>query len=282
MPGTVEVVRAGRARRRAGAGRRGRRGRRRLAPAGRPLRAQDLGLLAAAGVIRRSRCTPRPRVAHPLHRRRGRAAATGDAAAGPGARRDGRRAGRAGHRRRRRARAAGHRPGRRGGARPALAGGAGRAATWSSSRAGSSVGARDETAGAVARLGRPASVATAWPIRPGKPTLLAECDGVPVIGLPGNPLSALVVFRLVGLPVVRLVGGCLSAAARAGTRARLAPRGAVASPGGWTSCRSAMSRRGGRAGVRALGAAVGADLGATATWSCPRPPPGSPRAARST
>jgi molybdopterin molybdotransferase len=30
---------------------------------------------------------------------------------------------------------------------------------------------------------------------------------VPVIGLPGNPLSALVVFRLVGLPILRLVGG---------------------------------------------------------------------------
>jgi molybdopterin molybdotransferase len=30
---------------------------------------------------------------------------------------------------------------------------------------------------------------------------------VPVVGLPGNPLSALVVFRLVGVPVVRRVGG---------------------------------------------------------------------------
>ena len=27
--------------------------------------------------------------------------------------------------------------------------------------------------------------------------------GVPVIGLPGNPRSALVVFRLVGIPLVR-------------------------------------------------------------------------------
>jgi molybdopterin molybdotransferase len=44
-------------------------------------------------------------------------------------------------------------------------------------------------------------------VKPGKPTLLAECSGVPVIGLPGNPLSALVVFRLVGLTVLRRVGG---------------------------------------------------------------------------
>jgi molybdopterin molybdotransferase len=64
----------------------------------------------------------------------------------------------------------------------------------------SPVGARDETAGAEAALG------DIWchglAIKPGKPTLLAECAGVPVVGLPGNPLSALVVFRLVGVPLV--------------------------------------------------------------------------------
>ena len=45
-------------------------------------------------------------------------------------------------------------------------------------------------------------------IKPGKPTLLAECAGVPLIGLPGNPLSALVVFRLVGVPLVWRLAGC--------------------------------------------------------------------------
>jgi len=74
--------------------------------------------------------------------------------------------------------------------------------------AGSSVGARDETATAVARLGPPGIWCHGLAIKPGKPTLLAECDGVPVIGLPGNPRSALVVFRLIGMPVIRLVGGC--------------------------------------------------------------------------
>jgi molybdopterin molybdotransferase len=73
--------------------------------------------------------------------------------------------------------------------------------------AGSSVGARDETAAAVAALGGPGIWCHGLAIKPGKPTLLAECEGVPVIGLPGNPRSALVVFRLVGVPVVRLVGG---------------------------------------------------------------------------
>jgi molybdopterin molybdotransferase len=74
--------------------------------------------------------------------------------------------------------------------------------------AGSSVGARDATADAVASLGKPGVFCHGLAVKPGKPTLLAECDGVPVIGLPGNPLSALVVFRLVGTPVVWRLAGC--------------------------------------------------------------------------
>jgi molybdopterin molybdotransferase len=74
--------------------------------------------------------------------------------------------------------------------------------------AGSSVGARDETAAAVASLGEPGIWCHGLAFRPGKPTLLADCGGVPVIGLPGNPRSALVVFRLIGMPIVRMVGGC--------------------------------------------------------------------------
>jgi molybdopterin molybdotransferase len=88
--------------------------------------------------------------------------------------------------------------------------------------AGSSVGARDETAGAVARLGQPGIWCHGLAIKPGKPTLLAECDGVPVIGLPGNPRSALVVFRLLGIPLVRLIGGCSTAPPEPTVRARLA------------------------------------------------------------
>jgi molybdopterin molybdotransferase len=88
--------------------------------------------------------------------------------------------------------------------------------------AGSSVGLRDETAGAVARLGPPGIWCHGLAIKPGKPTLLAECDGVPVIGLPGNPRSALVVFRLIGAPLVRLVGGCTQSPPEASTRAKLA------------------------------------------------------------
>jgi molybdopterin molybdotransferase len=74
--------------------------------------------------------------------------------------------------------------------------------------AGSSVGMRDQTADVVAGLGEIFCHGLA--LRPGKPTLLADCGGVPLLGLPGNPRSALVVFRLIGMPVVRLVGGCIT------------------------------------------------------------------------
>ena len=85
--------------------------------------------------------------------------------------------------------------------------------------AGSSVGARDETAAAVAALGEIWCHGLA--IKPGKPTLLAECAGVPVLGLPGNPLSALVVFRLVGVPLVWRLAGCEHPPAEPSSRARL-------------------------------------------------------------
>jgi molybdopterin molybdotransferase len=87
--------------------------------------------------------------------------------------------------------------------------------------AGSSVGARDETAAAIAALGDPGIWCHGLAFRPGKPTLLAECGGVPVIGLPGNPRSALVVFRLIGMPLVRLVGGCTEPPPEPSVRARL-------------------------------------------------------------
>jgi molybdopterin molybdotransferase len=87
--------------------------------------------------------------------------------------------------------------------------------------AGSSVGARDETAAAIASLGEPGIWCHGLAFRPGKPTLLADCAGVPVIGLPGNPRSALVVFRLIGMPIVRMVGGCTDPPPEPTVRARL-------------------------------------------------------------
>jgi molybdopterin molybdotransferase len=73
--------------------------------------------------------------------------------------------------------------------------------------AGSSVSARDMTAQVVERLGKPGVLVHGIAIRPGKPTILAIADGLPVLGLPGNPVSALVVGRLFILPILqRLLG----------------------------------------------------------------------------
>ena len=73
--------------------------------------------------------------------------------------------------------------------------------------AGSSVSVRDLTARAVERLGAPGVLVHGIAIRPGKPTVLALCNGVPVVGLPGNPASALVVAWRIVRPLVRLLHG---------------------------------------------------------------------------
>jgi molybdopterin molybdotransferase len=73
--------------------------------------------------------------------------------------------------------------------------------------AGSSVGGRDETAAAVASLPDYEIWCHGLAIKPGKPTLLARSGEIPIIGLPGNPRSALVIFRTIGMPLLRRVGG---------------------------------------------------------------------------
>jgi molybdopterin molybdotransferase len=73
--------------------------------------------------------------------------------------------------------------------------------------AGSSVSVRDMTADTINRLGKPGVLVRGIAARPGKPTILAVVEGKPVIGLPGNPVSALVMFTLFGLPAIaRLMG----------------------------------------------------------------------------
>jgi molybdopterin molybdotransferase len=73
--------------------------------------------------------------------------------------------------------------------------------------AGSSVSYRDYTARVVERLGAPGILVHGIAIKPGKPTLLAVAGGKPVVGLPGNPASALVLAWRVVAPLVRRLGG---------------------------------------------------------------------------
>jgi molybdopterin molybdotransferase len=190
-----------------------------LVPAGRPLRAQDLAMLAAAGVTSVT-AHARPRVT---------IFSTGDevvphdtAALLPGQVRDATAVALAAL-----VTESGGQPVQGGivADDPGRLEAAVRAALASSDliviSAGSSVGARDETAAVVGRLGPPGIWCHGLAIRPGKPTLLAECAGIPIIGLPGNPRSALVIFRLVGMPLVRLVGGCTTPPPEPAVRARL-------------------------------------------------------------
>lgn len=72
---------------------------------------------------------------------------------------------------------------------------------------GSSVGARDFMPAAVAALGAPGIVVHGLRVRPGKPTLLGAVGGKPVIGLPGNPLSALMMLEAVVAPIFAALVG---------------------------------------------------------------------------
>lgn len=73
--------------------------------------------------------------------------------------------------------------------------------------AGSSASARDTTADAIASLGAPGVLVHGVAVRPGKPTILAVCGRKPVIGLPGNPVSALVIAGLFVVPVIQKLLG---------------------------------------------------------------------------
>jgi molybdopterin molybdotransferase len=70
---------------------------------------------------------------------------------------------------------------------------------------GVSVGARDHVRNAIERRGS----LDFWRIRvqPGKPMALGSVAGCPVIGLPGNPVSALVTFELFVRPLIRAMLG---------------------------------------------------------------------------
>jgi molybdopterin molybdotransferase len=84
--------------------------------------------------------------------------------------------------------------------------------------AGSSASTRDLTAEVINGMGKPGVLVHGLNIRPGKPTILAVCDGKPVIGLPGNPVSALVIAYLFVQPALnRLCGvtGLIRPAVRA-------------------------------------------------------------------
>ena len=72
---------------------------------------------------------------------------------------------------------------------------------------GSSVGAKDYTTDVIQSLGDPGVFVHGIAIKPGKPTILAIANGKPVIGLPGHPASAMIIFRLFGERIIRKLKG---------------------------------------------------------------------------
>ncbi|MFO7820137.1 MAG: molybdopterin-binding protein, partial [Halanaerobacter sp.] len=72
---------------------------------------------------------------------------------------------------------------------------------------GSSVGIKDLTIEVLNSLGQPGVLVHGVSIKPGKPTILAIIDDTPIIGLPGHPTSALVVFEIVVAPIIQKLAG---------------------------------------------------------------------------
>ena len=116
---------------------------------------------------------------------------------------------------------------------------------------GTSVGAKDEVARAIGELGRPGVIVHGVEIKPGKPTILALVEGTPIVGLPGNPVSGMVIFDVFVRDVLRGLAG------------RTAPRafGQVV--------RARMDRRIPSAGVREDHIRVALEARADGMWAVP-------------
>jgi molybdopterin molybdotransferase len=67
---------------------------------------------------------------------------------------------------------------------------------------GSSVGERDYTPEVIDASGSPGVIVHGIRAKPGRPAVLAAVGDKPVIGLPGNPVSALVVLEAIGKPIL--------------------------------------------------------------------------------
>lgn len=72
---------------------------------------------------------------------------------------------------------------------------------------GSSMGAKDIALETILSFPDSQFVFHGISIAPGKPTIFAKACGKPILGLPGYPVSALVIFDLFAVPLIRRLGG---------------------------------------------------------------------------
>jgi molybdopterin molybdotransferase len=61
---------------------------------------------------------------------------------------------------------------------------------------GSSAGEKDETVKIIDSLGNPGVLVHGIAVKPGKPTIIGKADSKPVIGLPGHPASAFMIYSI--------------------------------------------------------------------------------------
>ncbi|MFZ5352489.1 MAG: gephyrin-like molybdotransferase Glp [Bacillota bacterium] len=72
---------------------------------------------------------------------------------------------------------------------------------------GSSAGNKDVTAKAIDNLGNPGVFVHGIAVKPGKPTIIGKSGNTAIIGLPGHPVSAAVIFRVFVGYLVKLILG---------------------------------------------------------------------------
>ncbi|HHT50444.1 MAG TPA: molybdopterin molybdenumtransferase MoeA [Eubacteriaceae bacterium] len=73
---------------------------------------------------------------------------------------------------------------------------------------GSSVGLKDVTAKVIDDLGEPGVFVHGLAVKPGKPTIIGKVKNKAVFGLPGHPVSAMIICRIiVGFLINRMISG---------------------------------------------------------------------------
>lgn len=72
---------------------------------------------------------------------------------------------------------------------------------------GSSVGTRDETYKVIEMLGNPGILVHGVAVKPGKPTILGKINEKAVLGLPGHPASAFIIYRIFVSYLIKVMNG---------------------------------------------------------------------------
>ncbi|MCS7385367.1 MAG: molybdopterin biosynthesis protein [archaeon GB-1867-005] len=72
---------------------------------------------------------------------------------------------------------------------------------------GTSAGVGDLVYKVLNELGKPGIIVHGLKVKPGKPTVISVVNNKLIIGLPGWPVSALIIFNLIAKPVIRALAG---------------------------------------------------------------------------